>query len=116
LGHNAFGAPDEGVQVVDRPMQPTLALAGGSTQRTRGVADHRGGLTHRHPGDPGDPGVPSDPLFRSDVRSRHLEKVELRRDLEQCAFQFRLGMHGPRVADDTPDGTGSACGNLDART
>jgi hypothetical protein len=62
LGHNAFGASDEGVQTVDRPVQPAFAVPGRGAQRPSGVADHCGGFDDGRFGDPGQ--LAGDPAYR----------------------------------------------------
>ena len=66
LGHNTFGASDEGVQTVDRPAQLAFALPAGTAQCAAGVTDHRGGFAHRRFGDPGP--FAGDPAHRDQGR------------------------------------------------
>ena len=53
LRHNAFGASDDGAQVVDRAVQPAFALPRGTAHRAARIADYRGGLAHSRFSDPG---------------------------------------------------------------
>ena len=58
--------------------------------------------------------VPRHPVLRRDARPRHLQQVELRRDLEHRPLEFGVGVHGPRLPGDAPDGAALPSGNLDA--
>ena len=84
LGDNTFGVSHQGVEVVDRPVQPALALPGRRAQCASGVADHRGGFAHRLLGDPGQ--------FSGDPAHRGLGLIAL---LLTAQFQLRGDRAGP---------------------